>query len=82
MLVDSLWWIIVSLLVIGLVHYFYIFFRDSLTEPKIKYYIKDPTNSYKELSEISKNIVKESGSVDMKNELQDFFSELAKTGDI
>ena len=82
MLVDSLWWIIVSLLVIGLVHYFYIFFRDSLTEPKIKDYIKDPTNSYKELSEISKNIVKESGSVDMKNELQDFFSELAKTGDI
>ena len=82
MLVDSLWWIIVSLLVIGLVHYFYIFFRDSLTEPKIKDYIKDPSDSYKELSQVATNSNSETPPSDMKNELQDFFSELAKSGDI
>ena len=81
MLGDSLWWIIVSLLVIILVHYFYVFFRDSLTEPKIKDFITDSYTSYKELSEpLNKSNIK-SDSIDMKNELQDFFSELANTSD-
>jgi predicted RND superfamily exporter protein len=71
-----------------LVHHLFNFFKDTLTVPKVKDLVQQPTASYKDIEEIISNkatsspitipILKEN-ELDpdaMKNELKNFFKEL------
>ena len=42
-------WAIVSVLLISLMHYIYIYLRDTLTIPKTRYLIKNPQKRYAEM---------------------------------
>lgn len=81
-------WAVISLVLIILTHNIYIFFKDTLTVPKVKDFINEPNNIYKEIEEtlkkdrekkeyknitdLNKNELKE----EMKDELKNFFKEL------
>ena len=80
-------WALISLLVIMLTHNIYIFLKDTLTVPKVKDFINEPNNIYKEVEETlkksrennsnkneeNKNNINEN---EMKDELKNFFKEL------
>ena len=47
-------WAVISLVIIMLTHNIYIFFKDTLTVPKVKDFINEPNNIYKEVEETLK----------------------------
>jgi hypothetical protein len=60
------------------VHYIYEFFKNNLTEPKIKDLVNKPKVKYEQIyKNVSSNIQPESPS-DMKVELQNYIQELSK----
>jgi len=73
-----LWFVIqqmvLSLILIAIVHYIYEFFKNNLTEPKIKDLVNKPKVKYEQ---IYKNAVSKQ-SPDMKAELQNYIQELSK----
>ena len=44
-------WVIISLILILLVHHLFLFFKNTLTVPKVKDLIHQPSNMYKEIEE-------------------------------
>ena len=71
--------IILSFILIAVVHYIYEYFKNNLTEPKIKDLVNKPQAKYEQ---IYKSIPQESQSpsatsYDMKMELQNYLSELS-----
>jgi ABC-type Na+ efflux pump permease subunit len=83
---------IISIVLIFLVHYLFIFFRDTLTVPKIKDLVNKPKKKYDEIlstvqttkKKIDKNSNKKSDvitsetKVNMKNQLHSFLNDLKK----
>ena len=71
-----LWFVIqqllLSLILIAIVHYIYEFFKNNLTEPKIKDLVNKPKVKYEQIyKNVSSNIQQKSeSSSDMKVELQ------------
>lgn len=85
MFIGIIKWIIISLILILLVHHLFFFFKNTLTVPKVKDLIHQPSNMYKEIEETinsSNNTIKLSSidnninTKEMKEELKDFFNEL------
>ena len=75
-----LWFVIqqllLSLILIAIVHYIYEFFKNNLTEPKIKDLVNKPKAKYEQIYKNAPvNIDPQS---DMKVELQNYIQELAK----
>ena len=67
----------ISLILIILIHYLYIFFKTNLTIPKVKDLIYKPTIQYREIYKIiNKNTDEQS---DMKNELKEYLQSLSNT---
>ena len=56
--------IFISLLLIGLIHYLYGFFKNTLTIPKVKDLVNKPAKSYNEMFEVinNKQIERNTGS--------------------
>ena len=52
MLYDIIVLVIISLILIILIHYLFIFFKDTLTVPKIKDLFDEPQEKYKNIIEI------------------------------
>ena len=48
-------WVLLSLLLISLVHYLFIFFKDNLTIPKTKDLVTKPIEKYEIMEKISSN---------------------------
>lgn len=48
-------WTIISLILIMLVHHLFNFFKDTLTVPKVKDLVQQPTASYKDIEELISN---------------------------
>ena len=83
-------WTIISLILIMLAHHLYFFLKDTLTVPKVKDLVHQPSKSYKEIEETlankstsSVNIVvsenpAEIDKTEMKNELKQFFTDLTQ----
>ena len=80
-------WAVISLIIIMLTHNIYIFLKDTLTVPKVKDFINQPNNIYREVEETlkkerekikenQKEILSNINENDMKNELKNFFKEL------
>ena len=42
-------WVLISLILIILVHHLFSFFKDTLTIPKVKDMVNQPSESYKEI---------------------------------
>jgi len=75
-------WIIkqitLSIIIISLIHYLYIFFKQNLTVPKIKDLVNRPEQKYKEIyrsletkiPEIPNNEIKRDMKAELKNYLQ------------
>ena len=92
MLYGIIRWVIISLILIMLVHHLFAFFKNTLTVPKVKDLVHKPSEQYKEINATlvasNNNTIKLSAktgvdentnkpdSVDMKNELKNFFKEL------
>ena len=77
-----LWFVIqqllLSLILIAIVHYIYEFFKNNLTETKIKDLVNKPKVKYEQIyKNVSSNMQPESSS-DMKVELQNYIQELSK----
>ena len=69
--------LLLSLILIAIVHYIYAFFKNNLTEPKIKDLVNKPKVKYEQIyKNVSSNIQPESPS-DMKVELQNYLQELS-----
>lgn len=78
-----LWFVIrqllLSLILIAIVHYIYEFFKNNLTEPKIKDLVNKPKVKYEQIyKNVSSNIEQPESSSDMKMELQNYLQELSK----
>jgi len=78
-----LWFVIrqllLSLILIAIVHYIYEFFKNNLTEPKIKDLVNKPKVKYEQIyKNVSSNIEQAESSSDMKVELQNYLQELSK----
>jgi len=82
---------IISIILIFLVHYLFIFFRDTLTVPKIKDLVNKPNRKYDEIlstvqttkkhtshSEKNTHSVTSETKVAMKNQLHSFLNDLKK----
>jgi hypothetical protein len=79
---------VISLVIIILIHYLYVFFKTNLTVPKIKDLVERPEKKYKEIyASLSTNTAKESTilkpkkdeGVDMKLELKNYLKGLETT---
>jgi len=88
MLYVMLFWIIkqvvISLVLIVLVHYIYVFFKDNLTVPKIKDLVNRPTKQYEEMykalakpKDEPKSNSQDTTKQNMKDELQSYLHELS-----
>jgi len=76
-----MWWFVIqqmllSLILIAIMHYIFEFFKNNLTEPKIKDLVNKPKVQYEQ---IYKNVAssKQASSPDMKIELQNYIQELS-----
>ena len=85
-------WAVLSLVIIMLTHNIIIFLKDTLTVPKVKDFINEPNNIYKEIKETlnkskennsnnsnNLNNLNNSNNInenEMKDELKNFFKEL------
>ena len=71
--------IILSIIIISIIHYIYVFFKDNLTVPKIKDLVKKPkqqyTNIYESLKEAKKE--KKEKEINMKSELKNYIKQLS-----
>ena len=90
MIIWVMKWVVISLILIILLHYLYIFFKDTLTTPKIKDLVNKPNEKYKDIFKNcnSKNMENKEGNMEnkegnienkkgnMENELNDFFNEI------
>ena len=71
--------IILSIILIVIVHYIYVFFKENLTQPKIKDLVNKPKMKYKEIyKSVEQSKINESNSNKMKSELQDYIKEISK----
>lgn len=64
---------IVYVILIALVHYLYMFFRNNLTTPKVIDLVNRPAQEY---NKIYNTINNNKSSVDMKSELKEYFKNL------
>lgn len=75
-------WTVISLVLIILVHYLYSFFIDTLTVPKVKDLIHNPTERYNQIvtdaSNGHNNIAPTPDATKMNEELRDFLSNIKK----
>jgi hypothetical protein len=83
-------WTIISLIIIMLAHHLYFFLKDTLTVPKVKDLVHQPSKSYKEIEDTLTNkslLINDSNKTvetteinktDMKNELKQFFNDLTQ----
>jgi len=70
--------VLLSLILIVIIHYIYIFLKDNLTEPKIKDLVNKPKAKYNQIyNSISTNSSNPPDSKNMKTELQDYLKELS-----
>ena len=72
--------VLLSFILIFTVHYIYEFFKDNLTQPKVKDLVNKPKHKYREIydSIIANNSEeKEESKEIMKAELQDYLKELS-----
>ena len=51
MIIGILQWVIISLILIMLVHHLFSFFKNTLTVPKVKDLVNQPSQLYKEIEE-------------------------------
>ena len=89
MIIGIIKWIVISLILIMLVHHLFYFFKNTLTVPKVKDLVHQPSKLYKEIEETlnskENNTIKlssvDNNNIDtkeMKNELKNFFNELSQ----
>ena len=90
MVIGIVQWVIISLVLIMLVHHLYSFFKNTLTVPKVKDLVHQPSQLYKEIEETleqsnmkNNNTIKLSSAnnideKEMKTELKNFFNELSQ----
>ena len=89
MLLWTIQWIFISLILIILFHYLYLFFKNNLTIPKVRDLVNKPTESYNEIMNTIKsnhnNIYNTSSNNGdqlndnaMQDELKNFLNELKK----
>jgi hypothetical protein len=82
MLYWTIRWILFSLVLIFLIHYLYIFFKTTLTVPKIKDLVNKPTEKYNEILNTIKSseptIIYTPNKEDMQQELKTFLNDLKK----
>lgn len=94
MVIGIMQWVIISLILIMLVHHLFSFFKNTLTVPKVKDLVNQPSHLYKEIEQTlmsvenndNNNTIKLSSSntnnnldiKEMKNELKIFFNELSQ----
>ena len=84
-------WVVISLILIMLVHHLFSFFKNTLTVPKIKDLVNQPSQLYKEIEETlissdrnntvqlsSANTNNNLDTKEMKDELKNFFDELSQ----
>ena len=74
-------WTIISLVLIILVHYLYSFFIDTLTVPKVKDLIHNPSERYNQIITNTGNKNNQNTEPDpskMNEELRDFLSNIKK----
>ena len=81
-------WFVISLVLIILVHHLFSFFKNTLTVPKVKDLVHQPSQLYKEIEETlnqtknqTNNQTNNLSNIDkkeMKNELKNFFNELSQ----
>ena len=65
----------IYIILIGLVHYLYLFFRNNLTNPKVIDLVNRPTTEYTKMY----NTIKQTKQTnEMKDELKDYFKNLNK----
>jgi len=70
--------IILSIILIVIVHYIYVFLKDNLTQPKIKDLVNKPKMKYKEIYKYVENNDLNKSTTKMKTELQDYLKEISK----
>jgi hypothetical protein len=71
---------LLSFILIFTVHYIYEFFKDNLTQPKVKDLVNKPKHKYREIYEsirADNNEQKQESKEIMKAELQDYLKELS-----
>lgn len=77
-----LWFVIqqllLSLILIAIVHYIYEFFKNNLTEPKIKDLVNKPKVKYEQIYKNVSSDIQSEPSSNMKEELQNYLQELSK----
>ena len=88
MVIGIIKWVIISLILILLVHHLFFFFKNTLTVPKVKDLVHQPSHLYKEIEQTlgsSNNTIKlssiDNNNIDtkeMKNELKNFFNEISQ----
>ena len=72
--------VLLSLVLIAIVHYIYEFFKNNLTEPKIKDLVNKPMAKYEQIYKtVGAEQKKTTSAISMKAELQDYLKELSKT---
>jgi len=70
--------VLLSLILIVIIHYIYVFLKDNLTEPKIKDLVNKPKAKYTQIyNSVSMNNTIPTNSKNMKTELQDYLKELS-----
>ncbi len=74
-------WTIVSILLISLMHYIYIYLRDTLTIPKTRDLIKNPQKRYAEMFS-NKSTINEEKSIMEKGELETNVKDIKQMDDI
>ena len=67
MFYDITLWILISFILIILIHYLFIFFKDTLTVPKVKDLIYEPLEKYKKIDNITNNINIEEGTTNIND---------------
>ena len=71
--------ILLSLMLIVIVHYIYIFFKENLTIPKIKDLVNKPRAQYEKIYRASREPTSDDNKTLMKDELQSYLKELNET---
>ena len=80
MLIIILQWIIISIILIALLHYFFTFLKTNLTTPKVKDMINIPTKKYNDIIESIDNKSKvDTANKKMKDELKQYMASLIKS---
>lgn len=77
MILEVIFQIFISLLIIVSIQYIYCFFRDNLTTPIIKDMINKPKNTYKEVyDKINDSVQKKINQNKSKDELKNYMKTL------